>query len=105
MCTGLTRRLKLYREQNEDDVTVLNYFDELEIHPVHISKPPLCTDLYDLVCVCIDVEGDSGPLTVGKVKEILGEPRNYGPSPEEKAEAEKKQKEEEVPIQMTNTVT
>ncbi len=55
--------------------------------------------------MCVDVEGDSGPLTVGRVKEILGEPRNYGPSPEEKAEAEKRRKEEEVPIQMTNTVT
>ncbi len=42
MCVhvGLIRRLKLYREQNEVDVTVLNYFDELEIHPEHISKPP-----------------------------------------------------------------
>ena len=35
---GLLRRLKLFREQNEEDVTVLNYFDELEIHPLHISK-------------------------------------------------------------------
>lgn len=34
----MLRRLKLYRELNEDDVTVLNYFDELEIHPVHIRK-------------------------------------------------------------------
>lgn len=35
--TGLLRRLALFREQNEDDVTVLNYFDELEIHPSHVG--------------------------------------------------------------------
>ena len=35
--TGLLRRLVLFREQNEDDVTVLNYFDELEIQPSHFG--------------------------------------------------------------------
>lgn len=32
------RRLKLFRELNEEDVTVLNYFDEFEIHPIIISE-------------------------------------------------------------------
>ena len=27
------RRLTAFRELNEEDDTVLNYFDELEIHP------------------------------------------------------------------------
>ena len=36
--TGLLRRLKLFRELNQEDVTVLNYFDELEIHPESISE-------------------------------------------------------------------
>lgn len=27
------RRLTVFREQNEEDDTVFNYFDELEIHP------------------------------------------------------------------------
>ena len=34
---GLLRRLALYRDQNEEDKTVFNYFDELEIHPEHIG--------------------------------------------------------------------
>ena len=49
---GFMRRLATFREQNEEDDTVLNYFDELEIHPnpigiIHvlrldsISKIPL----------------------------------------------------------------
>lgn len=41
------RALSLFREINAEDETVLNYFDELEIHPQHIgmvksavSSPP-----------------------------------------------------------------
>ena len=30
----LTKRLEEYRKANTDDLTVLNYFDELEITPV-----------------------------------------------------------------------
>jgi len=35
---GLTRRLMDYRTVNTDDETVLNYFDELEVHPQHIGQ-------------------------------------------------------------------
>ena len=35
---GLLRRLSVFRSDNEDDSTVLNYFDELEIHPEHIGR-------------------------------------------------------------------
>jgi len=35
---GLTRRLTEYRRTNTDDETVLNYFDEFEIHPEKIGK-------------------------------------------------------------------
>ena len=40
MCvfTGLMRRLAEFRAINTEDETVLNYFDELEIHPDHIGK-------------------------------------------------------------------
>ena len=34
---GLTTRLETFRRLNEEDSTILNYFDELEIHPQHIS--------------------------------------------------------------------
>jgi len=33
MLLGFMRRLTAFREQNEEDDTVLNYYDELEIHP------------------------------------------------------------------------
>lgn len=35
---GLHRRLAEYRSVNSDDETILNYFDELEIHPEHIGR-------------------------------------------------------------------
>ena len=35
--SGFLRRLAIFRSQNEDDITVLNYFDEFEIHPDHIG--------------------------------------------------------------------
>ena len=38
MCAGLTRRLAEFRSLNEEDTTVLNFFDEKEIHPEHISE-------------------------------------------------------------------
>ena len=37
MFAGLKRRLELFRSDNEMDTTVLNYFDEFEIHPDHIG--------------------------------------------------------------------
>ena len=34
---GFLRRLQEFRAINQEDETVLNYFDELEIHPEHIG--------------------------------------------------------------------
>ena len=34
------RRLNAYRALNTDEETVLNYFDELEFHPLHIGRYP-----------------------------------------------------------------
>ena len=34
---GLQRRMVEYRNANTDDETVLNYFDELEIHPEQVG--------------------------------------------------------------------
>ena len=36
--SGFLKRLNLFRELNQEDTTVLNYFDELEIHPKIISE-------------------------------------------------------------------
>lgn len=72
---GLQRRLIDYRTLNTDDETVLNYFDELEIHPEHI-----------------DVTQDHTPdmrQTVEKIIKIMGKARNYGPTAQELAEMER----------------
>jgi len=72
---GLMRRLAEFRAINTEDETVLNYFDELEIHPDHI-----------------DITQDKTRKmthTVEQIKKLMGSPRNYGPTPEELAEMER----------------
>ena len=79
--TGLLRRLALFREQNEDDVTVLNYFDELEIHPTRYGEPALILTCTEVLLHWIDIEKDISlnmADTLEQIKELIGEPRNYG---------------------------
>ncbi|XP_056348675.1 adenylate kinase 7 [Oenanthe melanoleuca] len=64
-----------FRKLNTDDVTVLNYFDELEIHPQFID-----------IAVYEDPENS---LTVPKIIKEIGEPRNYGLTDEEKEALER----------------
>ncbi|XP_069805334.1 adenylate kinase 7 [Dendropsophus ebraccatus] len=74
------RALATFRELNTEDETVLNYFDEAEIHPLHI-----------------DVSKDDDPQYKDVIKQItkeIGEPQNYGLTAEELAELEMKQAEE-----------
>ncbi|BFZ12297.1 hypothetical protein BsWGS_15336 [Bradybaena similaris] len=65
----LTRRLKAYWAVNTYDETVLNFFDELELHSekfdVTMDKSQMLKD------------------TVDKIKKIIGNPRNYGSTIEE----------------------
>lgn len=49
---------------NTDDETVLNYFDELEVHPI-------------FYCVMEDFSPYL-EATVEAIKERIGKPRNYG---------------------------
>lgn len=66
---GLSRRLLEYRANSGEDETVLTYFDEVEIDPVKM-----------------DITKDTSEYmkeTVDKIKKIMGEPRNYGPTVEE----------------------
>ncbi|XP_037995339.1 adenylate kinase 7 isoform X1 [Motacilla alba alba] len=72
--------LKRFRKINTDDVTVLNYFDELEIHPQFID-----------IAVYEDSENR---LTVSKIIKEIGEPRNYGLTDEEKEALERQAAEE-----------
>jgi adenylate kinase len=69
--------LEDFRKNNTDELTVLNYFDELEITPIILKNE----------------DADSNILFSRIIKEI-GEPRNYGLTPEqiaiEKRDAEEK---------------
>ncbi|XP_041661053.1 adenylate kinase 7-like isoform X2 [Cheilinus undulatus] len=74
-----TARLERYRERFAVEETLLDYFDEVEIHPEHIevtTDDPKYTDV------------------MKKITEIVGAPKNYGLSQEEQEE-EKRIKEEE----------
>ncbi|NXF98718.1 KAD7 kinase, partial [Sakesphorus luctuosus] len=72
--------LKFFRESNTDDTTVLNYFDELEIHP-------------QLIDVAV-YEDPENRFIVQKIIKEIGEPRNYGLTDEEKEILERKAAEE-----------
>ncbi|XP_037687843.1 adenylate kinase 7 isoform X2 [Choloepus didactylus] len=74
------RALSNFRDINTDDETVLNYFDELEIHPIHIDVGRL--------------EDAQNRLAIKQLIKEIGEPRNYGLTDEEKAEEERRAAEE-----------
>ncbi|KAI8910411.1 hypothetical protein EDD86DRAFT_275463, partial [Gorgonomyces haynaldii] len=66
---ALTKHLDEFRKNNTDENTVLNFFDEIEIHPITLN-----VELSDLQ-----------PIEEQMLKTI-GKPRNYGPTPEKIAE-------------------
>ncbi|KAM6991737.1 adenylate kinase 7-like [Tautogolabrus adspersus] len=73
-----TARLRRYRQRSSAEETLLDYFDEIEIHPEHIEV----------------TAGD--PENTGVMKKIIkivGAPKNFGLSPEEQ-EVESRNKEE-----------
>ncbi|XP_030340362.1 adenylate kinase 7 isoform X3 [Strigops habroptila] len=72
--------LNLFRELNTDDKTVLNYFDEIEIHPQFIDVAKL--------------EDPENRFIVKEIIKEIGEPRNYGLTDEEKEELERQAAEE-----------
>ncbi|KAM6394641.1 adenylate kinase 7 isoform 2-T2 [Pluvialis apricaria] len=72
--------LNLFRELNTEDETVLNYFDELEIHPQFIDVAKF--------------EDPENRLIVKEIIKEIGEPRNYGLTDEEKENLERKAAEE-----------
>ncbi|XP_051875089.1 adenylate kinase 7 isoform X2 [Pristis pectinata] len=74
------RYLAHYREQNTEDETLLNYFDEIEIHPVHID-------------VSQDNDAENTPV-VHDIIQIVGKPKNYGPTLEELKELQRKEADE-----------
>ncbi|XP_063998071.1 adenylate kinase 7 isoform X2 [Pogoniulus pusillus] len=74
--------LSLFREFNTDDTTVLNYFDELEIHPQIIDVAKL--------------EDPENRFILKEIIKEIGEPRNYGLTDEEKEQLEHKAAEERI---------
>ncbi|CAG2241509.1 AK [Mytilus edulis] len=77
--TELNRRLKTYRDNNDEENTVLTYFDEREIDIVKL-----------------DVTKDDSKMmkdTVDKMKKVIGGARNYGPTPEELEEMRRQEEE------------
>ncbi|XP_021034783.1 adenylate kinase 7 isoform X2 [Mus caroli] len=83
------RSLSHYRDINTDDETVFNYFDELEIHPIHIDVGKL--------------EDAQNRLAIKQLIKEIGKPRNYGLTEEEKAEEEKKAAEERLAKEAAQT--
>ncbi|XP_060037002.1 adenylate kinase 7 [Erinaceus europaeus] len=74
------RALSNYRDINTEDETVCNYFDDIEIHPIHIDVGKL--------------EDAQNRLAIKQLIKEIGEPRNFGLTDEEKAEQERKAAEE-----------
>ncbi|XP_074069133.1 adenylate kinase 7 isoform X2 [Macrotis lagotis] len=74
------RSLSNYRDLNTEDETVYNYFDELEIHPHHIDVGKF--------------DHPQNKLVTGQIIRVIGKPRNYGLTDEEKAEEEYRAAEE-----------
>ena len=84
---AFSRRIETFRTNNEPEETVLNYFDEFQ---VPIEKIDVCED-----------KSEKYVETSTSLMKKIGEPRNYGPTPEEIAykkqceEDEKRIKEEQ----------
>uniref|UniRef100_A0A8C9X114 Adenylate kinase 7a n=1 Tax=Sander lucioperca TaxID=283035 RepID=A0A8C9X114_SANLU len=72
-------RLTRYRQLSTAEETLLDYFDELEIHPEHIG---------------IFFKDTAHIRLQTKITEMVGIPKNYGLSPEEQEEEDRKKEEE-----------
>jgi adenylate kinase len=89
---GFARRLALYRELNNDESSVLDYFDELEIHPIGIGLRVLLFSFEkqtkkNLYSADVSAIGADGVIT--QLETTLGAPRHYGPTAEEAETLEK----------------
>ncbi|KAF5900298.1 adenylate kinase 7-like, partial [Clarias magur] len=71
------QRLFLFREANSEEATVLDYFDELEVHPEHI--------------VINSVNDAENEAVIKAIIEVVGGAKNYGPTPEEQEELEREE--------------
>ncbi|KAK2889925.1 adenylate kinase 7-like [Channa argus] len=72
-------RLTRYRQRATAEETLLDYFDELEIHPEYIEVATDDPEYRDVM---------------RKIIEIVGSPKNYGLSPEEQKEKDRRKEDE-----------
>ncbi len=72
------RRLQEFRANNTDDNTILNFFDEQEIHAFSVNAEEIETSI------------------LAHMIEHIGTPRNYGPSKEEIRRQQKALEEQKV---------
>ncbi|KAM3861478.1 adenylate kinase 7-like [Diretmus argenteus] len=72
-------RLAKYRQLSTTRETLLDYFDELEIHPEHIE---------------VNTDDPEYTEAIKRIVEVVGTPKNYGLSPEEQAVEDRKLQEE-----------
>ncbi|CAH0551264.1 unnamed protein product [Brassicogethes aeneus] len=77
---GMIRRLAEFRANNTEDNSMLNFFDEIEIHPIIIN-----IEDDDLTLDCI----------LEYLSTIVGEPNTFGLTPEEEVELNRLQEENE----------
>jgi len=91
----LIKRLEEFRSQNHDENTVLNYFDEHEVHPFEVDVGGILSAVTTSAVVAsaagpFAAEPASLEAALDKVlalaREKIGEPRNYGPTFEQLAE-------------------
>ncbi|KAM9354949.1 adenylate kinase 7a [Pholidichthys leucotaenia] len=72
-------RLRRYRERSNAEETLLDYFDQLEIHAEHIE---------------VNTDDPEYKDVMKKIMELVGVPKNYGLSPEEQEQQNRKKEEE-----------
>ncbi|KAJ3067270.1 Adenylate kinase 7 [Podochytrium sp. JEL0797] len=73
---ALIHRLEEFRAANTDETTVLNYFDELEIHPFTVA-----------------VTSNEFEFVLETMTKFIGKPHNYGPTLEQLEENQRQEEE------------
>jgi adenylate kinase len=77
---GFARRLAEYKARNNEDNTIVNFFDLLEIHPIGLLF--VCHGMF---LTSPDVNAEDLKAALEEIKKTVGAPRNYGPTPEQRA--------------------
>ncbi|XP_076227677.1 adenylate kinase 7 [Nomia melanderi] len=89
----MTRRLKEYRRRNTDENTPLQFFDEIEIHPLIIGvEDDVCPDMFPTIYQCLERLGP--PIDYGLTAEKIRNARQRAAAEARAAEAAAKEREE-----------